>query len=274
MQRVNTPSPEASVQLEEFLVSAFTFAELERLATEIDRGLPQTLPSGLSLEGYYSAMVAGAARRGVLGAGFWQVLQRRRPRRVSEILALATAFEPGLSAEASSGRTWASPVQAFVAHNSQDKPMVARLCHELLNWGVQPWLDIWELPTGLARLETIRDELTGASFVLVCIGEHGWGSEQEREYGEALRRLRVDPTSALLIRLPGADDSIHFGARVREVDLREFAAWGPTVAQFAGELAGSRRSPVRPVGHDAVGGTLTFSCSVFCESTRRERRYL
>lgn len=109
------------------------------------------------------------------------------------------------------------PQYVFVAHDPRDKLAVLRVCDELLDAGVRPWLDMWDVPTGADAIETMRAALLGAPALLVC---HGLGTPAiEPELAEALRaRIAGDRRSVVWVTLPGvprpADPLGHAGVEL------------------------------------------------------------
>jgi serine/threonine protein kinase/tetratricopeptide (TPR) repeat protein len=96
------------------------------------------------------------------------------------------------------------PEYVFVAHDSVDKQVVRRLCEELLDRGVRPWLDIWDLRPDFAWRPQMQEALRKAPTVLVCHGPGGW-HERDPELAEVLRsRIEANPTSVYRVGLPGA----------------------------------------------------------------------
>jgi conflict system STAND superfamily ATPase/TIR domain-containing protein len=93
----------------------------------------------------------------------------------------------------------------FLSHNSRDKPAVEALAHALLDAGMRPWLDKWDLVPGLPWQKGIADALRDAQAVVVCIGEHGIGRVQDPEVEAALDRAWNDSNRPVIpVLLPGA----------------------------------------------------------------------
>jgi hypothetical protein len=93
----------------------------------------------------------------------------------------------------------------FLSHNSRDKPAVETLAHALLDAGVRPRLDKWDLVPGLPWQKRIADALRDAQAVVVCIGEHGIGHVQNPEVEAALDRAWPDSNRPVIpVLLPGA----------------------------------------------------------------------
>jgi hypothetical protein len=98
----------------------------------------------------------------------------------------------------------------FLSHCSRDKPAVEDLAVRLLDAGLIPWLDKWNLVPGEPWQPEIEKALTGCDACAVFIGKDPlgpWHHEEmraaiARQVTERERRLRVIP-----VLLPGAAKS-------------------------------------------------------------------
>ena len=94
---------------------------------------------------------------------------------------------------------------AFLSHNSQDKPAVEEIAHRLRDQGITVWLDTWNLIPGETWQEDIEEALDESHCCVVFLGPNGIGSWQNEEIRAALdervshKGLRVVP-----VLLPGA----------------------------------------------------------------------
>src|SRR5262249_45042854 len=125
----------------------------------------------------------------------------------------------------SGGHTMAEAALAhiFLSHNAKDKPQVEALARQLLDRGLRPWLDKWEIVPGRSWQEALQDAIDQASAVLVCIGAHGLGSVQLPEVEAALDRAFEDPARLVIpVFLPGAQavELPHFLKHCSPLDLR------------------------------------------------------
>jgi hypothetical protein len=77
----------------------------------------------------------------------------------------------------------------FLSHNSHDKPQVKQLATELLNVGILPWLDEWELQPGRLWQPFIYEQLGKAKSAIVCIGSSEINNWQEQEVNILLDQL-------------------------------------------------------------------------------------
>ncbi len=92
---------------------------------------------------------------------------------------------------------------AFLSHNSDDKPAVIQFANELKKLGFNPWLDAWHLVAGEPWLPAIDRALRECGACAVIVGPHGLGNVHEDEMWVALqhgieskrsdRRFRVIP---------------------------------------------------------------------------------
>jgi WD40 repeat protein len=97
---------------------------------------------------------------------------------------------------------------AFLSHNSKDKPTVERIAVKLKQAGLEPWLDIWALTPGGRWQEEIADAVRGDTRACaVFIGPHGIGDWSREELDLAKDRSAKDRTYRLfLVLLPGLPD--------------------------------------------------------------------
>jgi hypothetical protein len=112
---------------------------------------------------------------------------------------------------------------AFLSHNSKDKPQVKVLAEVLKASGVKVWLDEWELPPGSLWQEALEAGLNRSKTVVVLFGPAGAGRWEEPEIQAALdegarRNKRVIP-----VLLPGASqDQIESRLFLRQHTWVEF----------------------------------------------------
>ena len=93
----------------------------------------------------------------------------------------------------------------FLSHNGRDKPEVETLARALLDRGVRPWLDKWDLTPGRPWQTEIEQALAASRAIVVCIGAHGIGSVQTPELQVALNRVWRDPNRLVIpVVLPSA----------------------------------------------------------------------
>jgi formylglycine-generating enzyme required for sulfatase activity len=95
----------------------------------------------------------------------------------------------------------------FLSHNTADKPVVEELARQLLNAGITPWLDMWNLIPGEPWQEAIEEALDRCTCCAVFVGPGGAGPWQNEEMRAAIDRRVRDTTGkfrVIPVYLPGA----------------------------------------------------------------------
>lgn len=129
---------------------------------------------------------------------------------------------------------------AFLCHNSIDKPNVRRLNEDLVAAGIRTWFDEVELAPGEVWQQKLEDQIESIRCCLVIVGENGRGPWQEMELNGfisefARRRCRIIP-----VIIGAAGDAPQLPVFLRQfmwADLREDS--GEQLARLIGAL----RSP-------------------------------
>jgi WD40 repeat protein/energy-coupling factor transporter ATP-binding protein EcfA2 len=96
----------------------------------------------------------------------------------------------------------------FLSHNSADKPIVEELARRLVNEGLNPWLDVWNLIPGAPWQTALEEALAVCATCAVCIGPNGSGAWQNEEMRAAINRRVTDNTHGfrvIPVLLPGAE---------------------------------------------------------------------
>ncbi len=100
------------------------------------------------------------------------------------------------------------PCDVFLSHSSADKPAVEQLARRLLDAGIQPWLDSWNLIPGDPWQEGLEEALDTCATCAVFLGPSGVGPWHNEELRVALDRRARDRTRSyrvIPVLLPGAD---------------------------------------------------------------------
>jgi len=134
----------------------------------------------------------------------------------------------------------------FVSHNGLDKPVAERLCWALLEAGVRPWFDKWDLAPGDVWIREVERVLDRVPAVIVCVGEHGLSAWLDLEQQATLGRGTGPETSTVVpVLLPGAAADVELSVFLRTrqaVDLRQEPAWTEGVARLVATLTGKTES--------------------------------
>jgi len=140
----------------------------------------------------------------------------------------------------------------FVSHNPLDKPIVERLCWALLEAGVRPWLDKWDLAPGDVWMRVVEHVISEVPAVIVCIGANGLSAWHDAEQRAAFDRSTQGGSHTVVpVLLPGAPETVELPLFLRErtpVDLRAEPAWDDGIARLAASLIG--RALPRDAGVD------------------------
>ncbi len=82
----------------------------------------------------------------------------------------------------------------FLCHNNRDKEEVRRLCTQLREHGILPWLDETELIGGEDWQERIEDQIEKCKTLAFFVGKNGPGEWQRKELAFAMdREVRIIP---------------------------------------------------------------------------------
>lgn len=74
-----------------------------------------------------------------------------------------------------------SKFDVLLCHNSEDKSRIKQIGRKLMNRGIRPWLDEWELPPGRSWQRCLEQQIEDIKSVAVFVGKSGLGPWQEME---------------------------------------------------------------------------------------------
>lgn len=138
-----------------------------------------------------------------------------------------------------------SRFDVFLSHNSRDKATVRQLAEALLDRGLRPWLDEWELIPGRSWQDALSGVLAETRSVAVLIGIDGIGPWQILEHEAYLREAVHRGLTVIPVLLPNASESPDlplFLANRTFVDLRKgFTKEGLDRLQWG--ITGTRPEP-------------------------------
>lgn len=115
----------------------------------------------------------------------------------------------------------------FLSHNSADKPAVEILAEKLVDTGLNPWLDKWNLIPGEPWQEELEAALDACQTVAVFLGPTGISPWENEEMRSALEERVHDKSRRVIpVLLPGAPEPKdrplpRFLRRMTWVDFRD-----------------------------------------------------
>jgi TIR domain len=107
----------------------------------------------------------------------------------------------------------------FLAHNSQDKPLIRVVYRKLRSYGLNPWLDEEHIPPGTTFQDEIQEAITQVKSSAIFFGKSGLGRWQAFELKAFISQCIERKIPVIPVLLPGVSeipDSLPF--------LREFHA--------------------------------------------------
>jgi TIR domain len=103
---------------------------------------------------------------------------------------------------------WTKPpgsvFDVFLCHNSADKPAVKKIGAQLLERGIMPWLDEWELPPGQPWQPLLEQQIDNIKSAAVFVGSAGIGPWQEQELRGFLSEFVSRQCPVIPVLLPDA----------------------------------------------------------------------
>ncbi|WP_293366642.1 GUN4 domain-containing protein [Microcoleus sp. CAWBG50] len=93
----------------------------------------------------------------------------------------------------------------FLAHNSQDKPLVRGIANELKQRDIKPWLDEEQIPPGRSFQEVIQQAVPNVSSAAIFIGVAGLGNWQAMELRILISQCVEADIPVIPVLLPGVE---------------------------------------------------------------------
>jgi tetratricopeptide (TPR) repeat protein len=153
------------------------------------------------------------------------------------------------------------PYDVFLSHNSRDKPAVEAIGRSLhARYGLQCWLDKWNLVPGEPWQEALEEALDQCQTFAVFVGNDGIGPWENEEYRSALEdRVRDKARRLIPVLLPGAPDARslklpRFLRRLTWVDFRAGLGDEEALHNLYCGIRGLEPGPGREPGSAASGG--------------------
>ncbi len=92
----------------------------------------------------------------------------------------------------------------FLCHHTIDKPLVKEMAEKLLEQGILPWLDEWELRPGLPWQDLLEQQIGQIKTAAVFVGKDGIGPWQHMEIQALLREFVKRRCPVIPVLLPEA----------------------------------------------------------------------
>ena len=137
-----------------------------------------------------------------------------------------------------SGKRKLGEFDVFLCHNSRDKDAVKKVGERLMDRGVLPWLDEWELRPGFPWQRVLEEQIPRIKSAAVFVGSSGRGPWQDQELHAFLRQFvkRSLPVIPVLLGDAGAEPDLPVFLegmtwvdwRRSEPDPLERLVWGVT----------------------------------------------
>jgi GTPase SAR1 family protein len=112
----------------------------------------------------------------------------------------------------------------FICYNEQDGPIVANMAEKLLDKGVLPWFDEWEIQPGRSWQQMLEEQFERIGSVAVFIGKDGIGPWQRYDVHAILSEFFKRGCKVIPVILPGCEKIPPlpiFLRQVRTVDFRQ-----------------------------------------------------
>ena len=98
----------------------------------------------------------------------------------------------------------AEQFDVFLCHNIADKPAVKEIGLKLVDQGIVPWLDEWELRPGVPWQRLLEEQIAKIKSAAVFVGREGIGPWQRQELDGFLREFATRNCPVIPVLLPGA----------------------------------------------------------------------
>ena len=104
------------------------------------------------------------------------------------------------------GKRATKDFDVFMCHNSVDKRVIKLIASELLDRGVLPWLDEWELRPGIPWQSALEDQIKSVKAAAVFVGQNGIGPWQNAEQSAFLRQFTRRGLPVIPVILPDCSE--------------------------------------------------------------------
>lgn len=161
-----------------------------------------------------------------------------RVRALDEVIESAKGVQVGLTT--TRAKEEFGEFDVFLAHSSADKPAVEHLAQRLRERGLNPWLDVEQIPPGRWFQEVIQEAIPRVRSAAVVIGAAGLGRWQALELKGFVSRCVEEGLPVIPVLLPGVGElpaalpflrelqAVRFRQTVDEAGALDRLQWGIT----------------------------------------------
>jgi hypothetical protein len=94
----------------------------------------------------------------------------------------------------------------FLCYKGEDKLSVKNIGNQLKDWGIAPWLDMWDIPPGRPWQREIEKQIETIPSAVVFVGQVGIGPWQQMEIEAFLSEFVSRGCPVIPVLLPDARD--------------------------------------------------------------------
>ena len=135
----------------------------------------------------------------------------------------------------------AEQFDVFLCHNIADKPAVKEIGLKLVDQGIVPWLDQWELRPGVPWQRLLEEQIAKIKSAAVFVGREGIGPWQRQELDGFLREFAKRNCPVIPVLLPGASVEPSLPRFLKEMTWVDFRVSQPDpLARLIWGITGKR----------------------------------
>lgn len=128
----------------------------------------------------------------------------------------------------------------FLAHNSQDKPLVRAIATKLKERGLEYWIDEEQIPPGRWFQDVIQQAIPNVKSAAICIGTGGLGKWQVVELRSFISQCVNSDIPVIPVLLPGVEaipqhllflkelNWVNFANGIEDIKALDNLEWGIT----------------------------------------------
>ena len=145
------------------------------------------------------------------------------------------------------GKRATGDFDVFLCHNSEDKPNVKAIGERLMDRGILPWLDEWELRPGLPWQKALERQIKNVKSAAVFVGENGIGPWQDMELDAFLRKFVCLEHPVIPVILPDCEETPELPIFLEGMMWVDFTKPDPDpLDQLIWGITGERGSAMHP----------------------------